>query len=255
MKKNKFNVDEKIIFGDLVAGIALCFLGAPYKEATLEAPGREKLIVNLRQFDCFTFVESMLALARWFTSGKKLSREYLRELKLIRYRRGVISGYPSRLHYFTDWLQDNEKKKIINNITKKLGGRSRREKINFMITNCGLYPALNDKNNYQKMLIAERKLSRRKFTIIDKNKVSSHIKSIQNGDIVAFATNVEGLDVAHVGFALWQRKNLYLLHASSKEGAVVISKKTLAAYLKSNKKLTGIIVARPCPACAGFRPA
>jgi hypothetical protein len=37
---------------------------------------------------------------------------------------------------------------------------------------------------------------------------------------------------------------LHLLHASGKEGGVVISKKTLAAYLKSNKKFTGIIIAR-----------
>jgi len=52
------------------------------------------------------------------------------------------------------------------------------------------------------------------------------------------------LDVAHVGFAILQGKNLHLLHASSKEGGVVISKKTLASYLKANKKFTGIIVAR-----------
>ena len=245
MRNKKDNVEEKITFGDLVAGIALCFLGTPYKESTLEAPGREKLIVNFRQFDCFTFVESMLALARWFTSGKKLPREYLRQLKLIRYRRGVIAGYASRLHYFTDWLHDNEKKKIIKNVTRVLGGRPRRKIINFMTTNCGLYPALKDKNNYQKMLIAEKNLSRRSFTIIDKIKFSARIKNIQSGDIIAFATDVDGLDVAHVGFALWQAKNLYLLHASSKEGAVVVSKKTLAAYLKSNKKLTGIIIARP----------
>ena len=95
------------------------------------------------------------------------------------------------------------------------------------------------------MLIAEKNLSRRNFTIIDKNKVSARIKTIQTGDIIAFATDAEGLDVAHVGFALWQGKSLYLLHASSKEGAVVISKKTLAAYLKSNKNYTGIIIARP----------
>jgi hypothetical protein len=255
MKKKKVNNEEKITFGDLVAGIALCFLDTPYKEATLEAPGREKLIVNFRQFDCFTFVESVLALARWFVGGKKSPREYSRQLKLIRYRRGVIAGYASRLHYFTDWLHDNEKKKIIKNVTKTPGGRSRRKNINFMTANGVLYPALNDKNNYQKMLTVEKSLSRRNFTIIDKNKVSARIKTIQTGDIIAFATDAEGLDVAHVGFALWQGKNLYLLHASSKEGAVVISKKTLAAYLKSNKNHTGVIIARPCPACAGFRPA
>jgi len=245
VKKNKAKTREKRTFGDLVAGIALCFLGAPYKEATLEAQGSEKLIVNLRKFDCFTFVESMLALARWFTSGKKSPREYMRQLKLIRYRKGVIAGYSSRLHYFTDWLHDNEKKKIIKNITKSLGGRSRRVKINFMTTNRGLYPALKNEKKLQNMLAAEKNLSGKAFAIIDKNKFIASKEKIKNGDIVAFVSAKEGLDVTHVGFALWQGKNLYLLHASSKEGAVVISKKTLAAYLKANKRFTGVIISRP----------
>jgi len=245
MKKNKNNIEEKITFGDLVAGIALCFLGAPYKKATLEALGREKLVVNLREFDCFTFVESVLALARWFASGKKSPREYSRQVKLIRYRQGAIAGYASRLHYFTDWLCDNEKKKIIKNVTKALGGRPWRKNINFMTANRGFYPALKDKNNHQKMLTVEKNLSRRSFAIIDKIKFSARINNIQTGDIIAFATDAVGLDVAHVGFALWQGKNLYLLHASSKEGAVVISKKKLNAYLKSNKSYTGIIISRP----------
>lgn len=245
MKKNKRNGKTQAAFGDLVAGIGLSFLSAPYKEATLEGQGKEKLIVNFRQFDCFTYVESMLALARWFASGKKLPREYLRQLKLIRYRRGVIDGYSSRLHYFIDWLHDNQKKKILVDITKKLGGRPQRRKIDFMTRSSDLYLALQNKKQKQKMLAVEKNLSRRVFVIIDKRKFSACRKKIKNGDIVAFASAKSGLDVAHVGFALWQGKNLYLLHASSKEGAVVISKKTLAAYLKNNKNYTGVIVARP----------
>jgi hypothetical protein len=83
------------------------------------------------------------------------------------------------------------------------------------------------------------------FHVIGKDNVNQQKTRIKNGDIIAFTTKDEGLDVAHVGFAIWQGKNLHLLHASSKESAVVISKKTLASYLKSNKKFTGIIVARP----------
>jgi len=245
MKKNIANTREQITFGDLVAGIALCFLGASYKEATLEAPGPEKLIVNLRKFDCVTFVESMLALARLFTSGKKSPREYLRQLKLIRYRSGVIAGYSSRLHYFTDWLHDNEKKKVLRDTSRKIGGKPRRRKINFMTTNCGLYPALKNEKELQKMLAAEKNLSRKTFAIIDKDKFIASKENIKNGDIVAFVSAKEGLDVTHVGFALWQGKKLYLLHASSAEGAVVISKKTLAAYLKTNKRFTGVIISRP----------
>jgi hypothetical protein len=92
--------------------------------------------------------------------------------------------------------------------------------------------------------VVEKNLSRKVFYIIDKDNVSQQKAKIQNGDIIAFATNQAGLDVAHVGFAVWLGKSLRLLHASSKEGSVVISKKTLVACLKSNKKFTGIIIAR-----------
>ena len=95
------------------------------------------------------------------------------------------------------------------------------------------------------MLLVEKNLYGKVFHIIGKDKASQQKAKIQNGDIIAFATDQEGLDVTHVGFACWQEKNLHLLHASSKEGGVVISEKTLAAYLKSNKKFTGFIVARP----------
>ncbi len=100
------------------------------------------------------------------------------------------------------------------------------------------------KQQLSKMLLVEKNLSRKAFYIIDRDKVARMQSAIQQGDIIAFATDQEGLDVAHVGFAARQGRHLHLLHASSKEGAVVISKETLPAYLKFNKKFTGILIAR-----------
>jgi hypothetical protein len=236
---------EDLSFGDLLIEIGQRFLHAPYKVETLEAGGKEKLIVNFTQFDCFTFLETVLALSHCFVVGRISPREFWRKLKFIRYRQGVIAGYSSRLHYFTDWLRDNEQKKIVGDISRRLGGEPRRQKINYMTTHRASYPALKKENEFQKMLIIERNLSRRTFYVIKKNKVNQRKERIKTGDIVAFVTEQEGLDVSHVGFAIWQGKNLHLLHASSKEGGVVISKKTLVTYLKQNKKFTGIIVTRP----------
>src|ERR1035437_10147619 len=108
-----------------------------------------------------------------------------------------------------------------------------------MTTHRESYAVLSNEDEFQKMLLVEKNISRKAFHIIGKDKVSRQKAQIKNGDIIAFTTNQEGLDVAHTGFACWQDKNLYLLHASSKEGGVVISKKTLLAYLKSNKKFIG----------------
>lgn len=237
--------ESDLSYGDLVIAIGSLFIGAPYQAATLEAPDKEKLIVNLSIFDCTTFVETVLALARCASHEKITPTEFRRTLKFIRYRQGIISGYSSRLHYFTDWLRDNENKKILIDMSQRLGGKPRRKKIDFMTTHHELYTAINNNTQLAKMAVMEKNLSRKVFYIIEKNKLSAQKGKMQNGDVIAFAANQEGLDVSHTGFALWQGKNLHLLHASKKEGSVIISKKTIASYLKSNKKFTGIIVARP----------
>jgi len=254
MKNNRYKIDEPSLSktlpesdsfsGNLIVEIGRSFINVPYKAGTLENLGKEKLIVNVSGFDCTTFVETVLALARCTVAGKLSHSELRKNLKLIRYRQGKIDGYSSSLHYFTDWLRDNEKKKILKDISRHFDAEAQRKKINYMTLNCASYPALKNEFEFQKMRLEEKNLSRKVFHIISKDKVSRQKTKIKNGDVIAFATKDGGLDVAHVGFAIWQGKNLHLLHASSKEGGVVISKKTLVVYLKSNKKFTGIIIAR-----------
>lgn len=238
-------MEQNFFPGNLIVETGSFFLGAPYRAGTLEAPGREKLIANLSGFDCTTFVEAVLALAGCAMQGKITQVEFRKTLKFIRYRQGAAIGYTFRLHYFTDWLRDCEKKKILKDISRRFDAQTQRKKINYMTARRLSYPALKNEDEFQKMLAVEKNLSRRVFSVIGRDRVGRLKKNIRNGDIIAFASNQEGLDVAHVGFAVWRGKNLHLMHASSKEGGVVISAKTLAAYLKSNKQYTGIIVARP----------
>jgi len=125
-----------------------------------------------------------------------------KNLKQLRYRRGNIDGYASRLHYFTDWLADNQKKNKLKDVSRDLGGRPHRKKINFMTAHRDLYAGLKNEIQLNQMMRVEKNLSRRVFYIIDKNRVSRRQAAIQQGDLIAFATNQEGLDVAHVGFAV-----------------------------------------------------
>ncbi|HPN47811.1 MAG TPA: DUF1460 domain-containing protein, partial [Bacteroidales bacterium] len=48
--------------GQRIIAIASYFMGSPYITGSLEAPGEERLQVNLRAFDCLTLVETVLAL-------------------------------------------------------------------------------------------------------------------------------------------------------------------------------------------------
>jgi hypothetical protein len=231
-------------YGKLIEEIGRLFIGKPYQAGTIENTIKEKLMVNVSAFDCMTFVETVLSLALCAATGKISRTEFRKNLTSIRYRQRKINGYASRLHYFIDWLHHNENKKILTDVTRHIGGEAKFKKINFMTVHAQLYPALKNKEQFSRMLEIERNLSRRKFYIINKDNVSIQKEKILSGDIIAFTTDQEGLDVAHVGFALQQGKHLHLLHASKKEDSVIISTKTLTAYLKSNKKFTGIIVAR-----------
>lgn len=231
--------------GDLVCQTGCYFLEAPYQANTLESGRREKLTVNFDQFDCFTFVETVLALAGCVAFGKVSLPEFRKRLQFIRYRQGIIDGYSSRLHYFTDWLRDNEQKKILFNISRKLESSDSCKRINYMTTHHDLYSSLMDKNELEKIRLTEKKLSRRCFYVTGREKVNRLKSTIKNGDIIAFTANQDGLDVAHVGFAFSRKGIMHLLHASSKESSVIISPQSIVSYLQARRKFTGIILARP----------
>jgi hypothetical protein len=230
--------------GELIAAIGLSFLNSPYRAGLLEARSKEGLIVDFFSFDCSTFIETVIALARCVLVHNLSDKNFRRELQLIRYRGGKIDGYASRLHYFSDWLYDNSKKGIIGDISRQIGAKAKTKAINFMTSHLGNYPALGDKKVFQSMQNIERKISRRKMHVLPLSGLAGAQAKIRTGDIIAFASKKEGLDVAHVGFALWLGERLHLLHASSRAKGVVISLQSLGAYLKQNKKFTGITVAR-----------
>jgi hypothetical protein len=94
------------------------------------------------------------------------------------------------------------------------------------------------------MISVERAMSRRPLFFIPKKAVRESEGRIRDGDLIAITTTTEGLDVQHVGLAARVRKRVHLLHASSVEGKVVLSKKTLYRYLMESNTRSGIIVAR-----------
>ena len=228
----------------LVLGIGKFFLGTHYGVGTLETGGAERLGINLREFDCVTFVENVVALAWLVTSRGKSFEAFRRMLRKIRYRQGRLQGYTSRLHYFSDWIYDNEKKGIVRDVTREIGGRPSRKAVTFMTTYADLYPPLKNAANFQRLKSIERTISRRSLFFIPKKALMRLEGGIHDGDLIAITTNAEGLDILHVGFAARVKNRIHLLHASSAEGRVVLSPRTLYRYLMENKIRSGIMVAR-----------
>lgn len=233
-------------FSELIINTAKFFLDKPYVASTLEVSEREELVVNLREFDCTTFVENCIALSGIIKFGRQSFSDYCALLTYIRYRGGEVDGYTSRLHYTSDWAYDNENKEVLKNISGEIGGQLIIKDINFMSTHPQSYKHLKDnKNNLEKIKKIENSINNCKaYIVIPISAIPANSKDIQNGDIVAFATSIEGLDYSHVGIAYWENKRLHFIHASSKMKKVIIEQKTLFDYCKDSKNCTGISIFR-----------
>lgn len=239
--------------GQAMARIGVTFVGTTYTPYTLEAEGPEHLVVNLRELDCVTFLENMYALARFVRTAPRdvlrdrdraiaLYEEYLTD---VRYRGGTLEGYPSRLHYFTDWIHDNEQRGLVDEITEELGGVRATEPIDFMSTHVDAYRQLADSAHLERIRDAERRLSGMTRYYIPEDEVADVAERIRDGDIIAATSTVEGLDVAHTGMALWRDGQLHLLHAPLVGEDVQISEVPLAERLQDIDGQDGIKVARP----------
>lgn len=229
---------------DVIIEVAQFFLDKPYVSSTLEVNEKEKLVLNLQQFDCNTFVDNVLAISLSICDSTG-EAGFLKKLQEIRYRNGEINGYTSRIHYFTEWILENQKNGRVKDITKEIGGKPYLNRTNFMSEHPQYYPALRDTNALHNIKKIENKLHQQTLFYIPKLEVSPSMVKIKTGDIITFTTSIKGLDVVHVGFAVKRNRQVYLLHASSDYKKVMLTDVTIHQYINNNKKQSGIIVARP----------
>lgn len=231
--------------GAVMTFVGKQFIGSAYEANTLDQSRPEILVCNLKTFDCVTFVENVLTLSRCIKRHQYSYESYQQELQTIRYRHGTIAGYASRLHYFSDWIYDNERKGIIDDVTKKIGGIPYRKHIDFMTSHRSSYPKLADDSIFQQLSICEDSINARPMWYIPKAEVKKLQDKISIGDIIAITTAKKGLDIGHTGIAIRLADgSLHFLHAPDVGATVTISKETLPEYLKHHAEQTGIMVIR-----------
>ncbi len=244
---------DSVPIGDAVARLGASFVGTAYEAHTLDPPGPEKLVINFRGFDCVTFVENMLALAHFLRVAPRDALDdpvryiplYGELLRDIRYRDGEMSGYPGRLHYFTDWIWDNQRKEKVQDLSQRLGGVLDPEPIDFMSTHPDAYHQLSDPAVLEAIREAEGALNRGARYYVPQDDLARRVASIRHGDIIAATSTVAGLDIAHTGIAFRVGSELHLLHAPLAGGVVEISPLPLAQRILGLSSQDGIMVARP----------
>jgi hypothetical protein len=236
---------DTLPLGEIVARLGRTFVGTTYTPGVLEAEGPEHLVVNLRELDCVTYVENMLAMARLIKARSVDFNAYKAQLVRIRYRGGVLDGYPSRLHYFSDWIHDNGLKGVVRDLTRELGGTRRAERINFMSTHPSSYRQLADPAILAAIQLTETTINGRSRHFIPQDRIARIEDRIQEGDIIAMTSTVKGLDVVHTGIAVRVGGRVHLMHAPLVGKAVEISELPLAERVQGIASQDGIMVARP----------
>ena len=226
------------------------FIGVPYVAHTLEVNDDERLVVNTRQLDCTTFVETVTALTLCAYNKEYSYDAYLHHLQQMRYRGGRIEDYTSRIHYFTEWIVENLKAGIVKEIQAPNPPFSAVQtvKVDYMSRHPQSYKALKAHPEYvaaiRKM---EQGLTGLKFRFIPKAQINDSKamrEAVHDGDIIAITCNKPGLDIAHLGFAVWHQDGLHLLNASQIHKKVIDEPMTLREYLGKHPSHTGIRIVR-----------
>lgn len=247
--KFQIAIDEDLEFepiNNAIVEIGESFIGTEYLARGLEKDGDEQLVINLSGLDCTTLVENCLAMGRCLKQGTTSFDGYLEELQFIRYRDGVLDGYTSRLHYFSDWITNNVAKGVVEDVTSQIGGEPIKFHLDYMSTHPESYKQLKENPELiQTIKIQEEEISSREYYYIPREKFKSKEEFVNSGDIIAVTTTVEGLDIGHIGIAVrMDDGRIHLLHAPSPNTKVHITELTLEDYLMKYKRHSGVIVLR-----------
>lgn len=226
------------------------FIGVPYVAKTLDRDAmRERLVVNLREMDCTTFVETSVALARTFYNKKRSFGDFVEELTALRYEQGRVA-YESRNHYFTGWIMSNTRRGVVaeTDLSPLAFAQKQHVEASYMSRHSQNYPQFKANPQLIEPIKAmEKRVSGGDYSYIPKSDVgrSPQLRPlIGDGDIIVITTSKAGLDCSHIGFAVWRSDGLHLLNASQIHGKVTEEPMTLYNYMKKHPTQTGIRAVR-----------
>ena len=256
-------------YPQLIQSIAEQFLGEQYRAGLLDQGSKETLVLSLQEFDCVLFIETVLALGKAIIQVESFASEpsiavqqtiasttFSESVEDYRYRGGKLQDYCGRLHYFSDWILDNQQRGNVSPIAN-LKIQPLDKALTFMGNHRGSYPQLKADSQYNCIRNVEQRLNRSisdslnrelafnpPFGYIPTAQIRSQYAQLQAGDIVAIATSIGGLDVTHTGLVYRHSNgNLGLIHAAPNAGVILAS--DLQTYIERVDSAIGIIVTRP----------
>lgn len=245
---------KSLRIGERTAAVGRALVGTRYKSFTLEIDDRiEAPSANFYGMDCWTYFEISLGFARMLNDPevKWTPERLLGYIELDRYRAGECTGeYLSRLHYLEDWLADNDRRGLVSDLTRQLGGVRTNHAAHEMTFGWRHYRYLKANPSLLAPLgRMEAKVTAWPLYQIPNNRVARIESKLKSGDIIGIVSRDRpGLySTSHVGLAYRANDGvLHFMHASSPRnyGKVVVDSR-LSSYLARYSTDSGILVARP----------
>jgi hypothetical protein len=202
--------------GARIEAVSRQFLGLPYSSTLIgSAQQPEVFVASLDRFDCVTYIETVVALAR--ASNAAQFAEFLRHL---RYDHGRVA-WEKRNHYMTHWIRNNTHNGTVRQIGAHVPNREKTRVLNVV-------PGLP--------------ASSVRFECIPKQAIKRLAPELQTGDLIFFASTRKHLDVFHCGLLIRDGEHLRMRHASRSRKSVV--EQELDEFLKNNR-MAGVMVVRP----------
>jgi hypothetical protein len=197
-------------FGELL-------LGRPYDTHPLigSAATPEVFTASLDAFDCVTYVEAALALARSSSAAR-----FPEELRRIRYEDGDVA-WSRRNHYMVDWMKANTRAGAVRDVAAGVALK-RQERLLDAVP--GLPPR------------------RVRVASVPKRELGKLSPRLRSGDIICFASTKKRLDVFHCGILVEGGGGWRMRHASRAHGKVI--EEDLDTFLKRHR-MAGVMVVRP----------
>ncbi len=213
--------------GDVIVALSGHFKGSPYAENTLLGGPNdpEEFVLNLAEFDCFTFLDVVESLRR-----SSSYEDFADNLKDVRYFDDTVS-YEKRRHFFSDWLVGDD---LIEDVTAMVA-KERAVSIN---------KRLNRKDDGSLWLAGIDVVSRQVDFLPTSNVDEEVLSVLRSGDYIGIYSPLGGLDVSHTGIIVKNKGRTLIRHASSRSETGQVLDEGLLQYLQGKP---GLIVYRVKP--------
>ncbi|MFM7642229.1 MAG: N-acetylmuramoyl-L-alanine amidase-like domain-containing protein [Cyanobium sp.] len=236
-------IRQGLATGDALVALARRAIGRPYVAFSLDQGPSERLQLDLSRFDCFLFVEQLLALVQLHPQRPGAVQDaFADRVRRLRYEGGRVD-YCHRQHYFSGWAAAAQRQGLVSDITATLpGARSRRIPLRFMSTHPQAYKPMRQDANRRCIAQLEAGLVVQQ-AYVPIAALGQALPHVQNGDIFGLVTRVNGLDVTHVGLVEVEGNRRHALHAAPGKG--VMRSRDLARYVAGVEDVVGLMVLRP----------